>query len=167
MISLLISYLITTCFAFTISPENSYVLSLTNDDSSYDVAQLTFQHDKWVATSTDLQVPSNTYCLSIKDHSKMIQPCFNYFDVSQRLNGSLILEQSGDDVNAVTFLPSVGSGKIHINIIYNPTKELPKPVKESTKPINPMLPKKDEDKSFLQKYWMYILPLGIVLLAPQ
>ncbi|GME76912.1 unnamed protein product [Ambrosiozyma monospora] len=161
----------------TFSPTETYGLALSNDTVNHNFATLNFTEElKWQLDQTDatsdevLSMEDGLYCISLTQltpngGSKPIHDCFNYKFLHIPISQEIKIEASDNfTVDSVALLSIPGSWGLHLNWVK--TTEIPDPVKkeqpqatlqdgtDSPKTVKPPM----AEPSFIQKYWMYIVP---------
>ncbi|GMG25862.1 unnamed protein product [Ambrosiozyma monospora] len=161
----------------TFSPSETYGFSLSNDTVKHNFSTLNFteelgwQLDQTDATSDEvLSMEDGLYCISLSQLTpnegyKIIHDCFNYKFLHIPISQEIKIEATDNfTVDSVALLSVPGSWGLHLNWVK--TSVIPDPVKkeqpqaklqdgkESPKTVKPPM----AEPSFIQKYWMYIVP---------
>ncbi|VEU22542.1 DEKNAAC103614 [Brettanomyces naardenensis] len=189
-------FLLLTCVSsFSLSPESNYYLTLQkpNDDHTVaTLAELSFISGDWVinSTLTPTEGISGEYCLSLsRDTPTNIDlSCFNFEKLQVfPVTGALTLQKSAGDhsFSSISFLqtPKTPSDRGTttkdggLKLIIRKVQQIPDPVVgelnvpdkvgESTHKEKGEKQEKEEEKTFIEKYWMYIIPGVLVLLMGQ
>lgn len=172
---MLLLYLLATANALSLSQESIYYVTLDHDGTSSSIAQLSYAN-AWLLNETGAVLEPNDYCVSLSQDTpeNVIWPCFNYEKIeSFPVTGAVTLQGSGDEIQAVSLLltptpPTDTNAGGNLKLIVKPARVLPLPIVPELKPVpkddNKEPVKKEEDKTFFEKYWMFIVPPLIMVL---
>ncbi|CDK24422.1 unnamed protein product [Kuraishia capsulata CBS 1993] len=161
VLSLLASIVNGLAIATTESP----ALFISDGKSKYELGQLRFDQ-KWELTHTDAEFPSGKYCVGISG-----QECFNHKEVDYPLSQKVLLRLVNNTINSVTLIQIDEEGlqleQREIRKGASPrlgTKKTPvesgKGQAASSNEEQPLV----GEKSFIQKYWMYIVPVLLMIM---
>ncbi|KAH3660129.1 hypothetical protein OGAPHI_007334 [Ogataea philodendri] len=147
------------CLAFSLNENKTYQLTAQNSATpATEFAELYFTN-RWRLKDT-AQLPDDVYCVGLAFESEPVFPCFNTKQLNFPLNDTLVVEVYNNEVSALSLLESDNAQKsivkvVSPQIIYPPREDPPQDHKAA--PV--------AEKSFIQKYWMYIVPPLIILMV--
>lgn len=152
----------------SVEDEHSVVLRSVDSEEVINYGVLKYISGKWVWNGEDgLDIDtSKVYCVGIEGDAEL--SCFNYKKI--KLNDEIVVSTGEDgSIDQLTVL-SRGEGKklsqLHIT---SPSKGPKGPVNnkvvERTKEGTTVTVSTEKEKSFIQKYWMYIVPPLILFMV--
>ncbi|KAG7908843.1 hypothetical protein KL906_003074 [Ogataea polymorpha] len=150
--------LLATAAALTLDEATTYQLVAENEHTSpTEIAEL-FYAGRWKLALKETLV-DDEYCVSLACDGRPLAPCFNTKKLSFPLADTLAIELANGSVAALSLLETASETPtvrlVAAHTIPSPREDIPHP--HVAAPV--------AEKSFIQKYWMYIVPPLIILMV--